>query len=130
MATIAEIAALRGLAGQEVMLRGWLYGKRMGGKIAFLLVRDGTGLCQCVVDAAQPDLFAKASGLGQESSLLVTGQVRLDERAPGGAELSITGLEIIQAVEGFPISRKSHGVDFLMSHRHLWFRTPRQSAQD
>ena len=123
-----EVRELTQLDGQEVALRGWLYGKRSGGKIAFLLFRDGTGICQCVVDASTPELFAKASALGQESSLTVAGKVRLDSRAPGGAEVLVTGLEVLQNAVDFPISRKAHGVDFLMNNRHLWLRVPRQTA--
>ena len=126
--SVVEIRNLKNHADTEVELRGWLYGKRSGGKIVFLLVRDGTGICQCVVDASQPELFALAAGLGQESSLTVRGRVRIDERAPGGAELLLSGLTPLQNAENFPISRKAHGVDFLMNHRHLWLRTPRQVA--
>ena len=123
--TIAELA---GRAGGTATIRGWLYGRRSGGRILFLLVRDGTGTCQCIVEAAQQDLFAAAKDLGQESSLTVTGTVRPDPRAPGGCELLATGLTVLQRAENFPISRKAHGVDFLMNHRHLWLRTPRQAA--
>ncbi len=122
------IRDLKNKDGQEVTLQGWLVGKRSGGKIIFLLVRDGTGQCQCIVEAAQKELFERAGPLGQESSLQVTGTVRLDPRAPGGAELSVRDLHILQIAEHYPISRKAHGVDFLMSHRHLWLRSPRQSA--
>ena len=114
--------------GQHVALRGWLYGKRSGGKIIFLLVRDGTGICQCVVEAKQEDIFAIASHVGQESSLVLTGQVRLDPRAPGGAEVLASSLNVLQDVTDYPITRKAHGVDFLMEHRHLWLRSPRQAA--
>ena len=124
----ALIQDLQAHLGQEVQLRGWLYGRRSGGKIAFLLVRDGTGLCQCVVETAQADLFAVASGLGQESSLVLTGTARPDGRAPGGVELAVTGLRVLQPAADYPISRKAHGTDFLMEHRHLWLRSPRQAA--
>ncbi len=122
------IRDLKSHADQEVRLQGWLHGKRTGGKVAFLLVRDGTGVCQCVVEAAQAEAFAAAAELGQESSLRVEGRVRLDERAPGGAELNITRLTVVQNAKDFPISRKEHGIDFLMSHRHLWLRSQRQVA--
>ncbi len=128
MTRAAEIRDLQQLDGQNVSLRGWVYGKRSGGKIIFLLVRDGTGTCQCVVEAANPELFAAASGLGQESSLRLTGRVRLDPRAPGGAEIAIATLQPIQPVQDYPITRKAHGTDFLMAHRHLWLRSPRQAA--
>ncbi len=122
------INELRRHAGQTVTVRGWLYGKRSGGKVIFLLVRDGTGLCQCVVEAAAAEAFASAGAIGQESSLEVTGIVRLDNRSPGGAELAVTDLRVMQSSENYPLSRKAHGVDFLMTHRHLWLRSPRQVA--
>src|SRR5262245_43628117 len=123
MAT-ATISELSKFVGQTVTLQGWLYNSRSSGKLMFLLVRDGTGLCQCVLEKtdANADLFAAADKLGQESSLEVDGVVRADERAEGGHELTVTGLRIVQAVEGFPITPKPHGIDFLMKHRHLWFR--------
>ena len=122
------IRDLKSRAGQSVRLRGWLHGKRAGGKVVFLLVRDGTGLCQCVVEGAMADAFAKANELTQESSLTVTGLVRTDDRAPGGAELAVTALEVLQISKEYPISRKAHGIDFLMDHRHLWLRSLRPSA--
>ena len=128
MPNIVEIRDLRRRDRQEVTLRGWLYGKRTGGKIAFLLVRDGTGVCQCVVEAKQEQFFQAALAAGQESSLVLSGTVRLDERAPGGCELAVTDLRILQSVEDYPIARKAHGIDFLMEHRHLWLRSPRQIA--
>ncbi|MFH0908034.1 MAG: asparagine--tRNA ligase [bacterium] len=128
MPPVVQISNLSNHVQQEVTLRGWLYGKRSGGKIHFLLVRDGTGICQCIVDASHAEAFAAAGGLGQESSLEVTGTISKDDRAPGGYEMTITGLHVLQAVDGYPVSRKAHGVDFLMNHRHLWLRSPRQAA--
>ncbi len=128
MAGITDIKSLHESEGSEVTLRGWLYGKRSGGKIAFLLLRDGTGVCQCVVEAREERAFEAASGLGQESSLAVTGTIRKDDRAPGGYEMLVSAIDVIQAVDDYPIARKSHGVDFLMNHRHLWLRSPRQTA--
>ena len=125
---VVSIHHLRSFADREVTLQGWLHGRRSGGKIAFLLVRDGTGLCQCVVDAALPEAFALASELGQESSLVLTGKVRIDERSPGGCEIAITSLMVLQAVEGYPVTRKPHGIDFLLQHRHLWLRAQRQTS--
>ncbi len=125
---MVDILSLSEHVDQRVTLRGWLYGKRSGGKVAFLLVRDGTGLCQCVVEAETADAFAHANELSQESSLHITGTVRKDERAPGGYELLVAEVRPIQLAKDYPITRKAHGVDFLMNHRHLWFRTPRQSA--
>ena len=128
MSDIVEIRKLPQHDKKHVTLRGWLYGKRTGGKIAFLLVRDGTGTCQCVVEAKQDDLFQAALTAGQESSLILSGIVRLDERAPGGCEIAVTNLQILQSTQDYPISRKTHGIDFLMEHRHLWLRSPRQAA--
>ncbi|MEI6563768.1 MAG: asparagine--tRNA ligase [bacterium] len=119
---------LKTMAGQTVRLRGWVQGKRSGGKVVFLLIRDGTGLCQCIVEGAVEDAFAKANEVTQESSLTVTGLVRLDDRAPGGAELAVSAIEVLQISKEYPISRKAHGIDFLMDHRHLWLRSPRPAA--
>ena len=125
---VVAIRNVKAVAGQRVRLQGWVHGKRTGGKVVFLLVRDGTGLCQCVVEAATEDAFGKATALTQESSLMITGIVRLDERAPGGAELAATAIETLQMAEDYPISRKTHGIDFLMDHRHLWLRSQRPVA--
>jgi len=125
---VVAIKDLKTVAGKTVRLKGWLHGKRTGGKVVFLLVRDGTGLCQCVVEAASTDAFANASDLTQESSLIVTGSVRLDDRAPGGAELAVSALTVLQVARDYPITRKAHGVDFLMDHRHLWLRSQRPMA--
>jgi len=114
--------------GAAVTLRGWVYGRRRGGKVIFLLVRDGTGICQCVVEAAVPDAYARAADLPRESSLTVSGTVRRDERAVGGYEIAVSSLAVIQAADEFPIAAKAHGVDFLMSHRHLWLRSRRSTA--
>ena len=110
------------------MLQGWVYGKRSGGKVVFLQVRDGTGVCQCVVEAKDAAAFETAGTLSQESSLRIAGTVRADERAPGGFELATTSVEAIQKADEYPISRKAHGVDFLMSHRHLWLRSHRPAT--
>lgn len=128
MATRTTISELSTYVGQTVTLSGWLYNSRSSGKLLFLLLRDGTGLCQCVFEKtdANADLFAAADKLGQESSLEIDGVVRADERAEGGHELTVTTLRIIQNVQGFPITPKPHGIEFLMKHRHLWFRSRRQ----
>ncbi len=123
-----NIAELPSHVGAEIAIRGWVHGRRTGGKIVFLLVRDGTGVVQCVVEASQEAAFPVASEIGHESSLVVRGRVRADERAPGGVELAVTELEVVQAVANYPIARKEHGVDFLLRHRHLWLRSPRQCA--
>ena len=112
----------------EVTLAGWLYNSRGSGKVLFLIIRDGTGLCQCVVEKSKiPDeLFEQLRHLGQESSLTVTGTVRADERSVGGFELAATGARIISPAEGYPITPKSHGTDFLLKNRHLHLRSQRQ----
>lgn len=128
---VSTIAQLKDHVDQEVQVNGWLYNKRSSGKIQFLIMRDGTGLVQSVVVKKEVDepTWDAASALTQESSARVWGRVRADERSPGGYELSVTRVEPLHVVEGeYPISHKEHGVDFLMSHRHLWMRTPRQVA--
>ena len=119
-------------AGGTVTIRGWLYNMRESGKLLFPIFRDGTGIMQGVVSLKeQPEVFAALKGLPQESSVVVTGSVRAEPRAPGGFELGVTGLEIIQRVPDsapYPIQLKEHGVDFLLDRRHLWIRTPRQAA--
>ena len=118
--------------GAEVILRGWLYNLRESGKLLFPIFRDGTGIIQGVVSQKEdPETFAKMQGLTQESSVIVTGTVRADQRAPGGFELHVTGAVIVQKVPEnapYPIQLKEHGVDFLLDNRHLWMRTPRQAS--
>jgi asparaginyl-tRNA synthetase len=116
--------------GKTVTLKGWLYNKRSSGKLHFLLVRDGTGVLQCVVfkKDVPEEQFAVADHLPQESSLIVTGTVRKDDRAPLGYELGVTNLEVIHQAEEYPITPKEHGVAFLLDHRHLWVRSARQHA--
>jgi asparaginyl-tRNA synthetase len=116
--------------GDEVILRGWLYGRTDKGRLQFLLVRDGTGVMQAVVleGSVPPEAFAAARRVSQESSLIVCGMVRQDRRAPGGYELAVSNLEIVQLAQEYPIQPKEHGVDFLMDWRHLWIRSPRQAA--
>lgn len=116
--------------GEAVRLEGWLYRKRSSGKIHFLQVRDGTGFIQCVAvkGDVSDDLFERCGHLSQETSLRLTGQVRADSRAAGGYELSLTDLEVIQESKDYPITPKEHGIDFLLDHRHLWLRSPRQRA--
>ena len=124
------IEELSGLVGQTVTLKGWLYNKRSSGKIRFLIMRDGTGLCQGVLvkSAVDERVFAQFDLLTQESSFAMAGKVRKEDRAPGGFELDITSVEIIQVAEEYPITPKDHGVEFLMDHRHLWLRSNRQHA--
>jgi len=116
--------------GETVTLKGWLYNKRSSGKLHFLLLRDGTGILQCVVfkqDVAEAQ-FALADHVPQESSLIVTGVVRKDERAPLGYELGVTDLQVVHQAAEYPITPKEHGVAFLLDHRHLWVRSARQHA--
>src|SRR5438067_2316642 len=118
--------------GQEVTLQGWLYNLRESGKLLFPIFRDGTGIIQGVVSLKEsPEAFAALKGLTQESSVIVTGKIRAEQRAPGGYELGVTQIHVVQKVSEstpFPIQLKEHGVDFLLDHRHLWMRTPRQAA--
>jgi len=118
--------------GTEITVHGWLYNLRESGKLLFPIFRDGTGVIQGVVSEKEhAAAFAALKGLTQESSLIVTGQVQADPRAPGGYELAVRSVEIIQRVpesDPYPIQLKEHGVDFLLDRRHLWIRTPRQAA--
>ncbi len=116
--------------GKEIKIKGWLYNKRSSGKIAFLIIRDGTGRIQGVMvkKEVEPEVFALAREVTQESSLEVTGVVREDERAPGGYELNLTGMQVVQMAAEYPITPKEHGVEFLMNPRHLWLRSPKQHA--
>jgi asparaginyl-tRNA synthetase len=128
MKNIVTIAELKNHVDGEVTLRGWLYSRRSSGKVAFLVVRDGTGMCQCVVEAAIGEGFQAAQDLAQESSLTVTGKVRREDRAPGGFELAVTGLTCLNLAQEYPITPKAHGIDFLMQHRHLWLRSRRPTV--
>jgi asparaginyl-tRNA synthetase len=131
--SVTTIARLGEHEGQTVTLRGWLYNLRESGKLLFPIFRDGTGIVQGVVpkSAVTPEVFERIKTLTLESSVVVRGKVRADKRAPGGFELDMEDLEVVHRVPDdtpFPISLKEHGVDFLMEHRHLWVRTPRQAA--
>ena len=128
--TIAEVGKHE---GQAVTIRGWLYNLRESGKLLFPIFRDGSGVIQGVVakNTVAPEIFDAVKGLTQESSVIVEGKVRADKRAPGGYELDVSNVRVVQRVpdaEPYPISLKEHGVDFLMEHRHLWVRSPRQAA--
>jgi len=118
--------------GQEVTIRGWLYNLRESGKLVFPIFRDGTGIIQGVSALKEnPEAFAALKGLTQESSVIVTGKIRAEQRAPGGYEIGVSKIHVVQRVPEstpFPIQLKEHGVDFLLDHRHLWMRTPRQAA--
>jgi len=127
---VVRIADFRGHAGEEVRVQGWLHNKRSSGKLQFLIVRDGSGFAQCVVAkaAVPPEAWTAAEGAGQESSLELTGRVKEDQRAPGGFEVDVTGLSVLQAAHDYPITPKEHGTAFLMENRHLWLRSQRQHA--
>jgi asparaginyl-tRNA synthetase len=130
LSTISDIGKHE---GQTVTINGWLYNLRESGKLLFPIFRDGTGTIQGVVpkSAVPPEVFEAIKGLTQESSVTVEGKVRADKRAPGGYELDVSNIKVLQRVseaDPYPISLKEHGVDFLMEHRHLWLRTPRQAA--
>ena len=125
---VTLIKHLSDFVGQEVEIRGWLYNKRSSGKIAFLIVRDGTGTVQGVLLKSNAEAFAAAETLTQESSLYLRGVVRAEARAAGGFELDVTSVTPVGIAQEYPISLKEHGVDFLAERRHLWIRTPKQAA--
>jgi len=116
--------------GQEVTINGWLYNRRSGGKLQFLLVRDGTGIIQAVVSQSEvPDeIFNLCEQLPKESSIKVTGKAVEDKRSPIGYEIQVRDVELVQLAEEYPITPKEHGIDFLMDHRHLWLRSSKQHA--
>jgi asparaginyl-tRNA synthetase len=115
---------------QDIEIRGWVYNKRSSGKVRFLLVRDGTGIIQATIFSAEKEhpLFRTFDSLTQESSVIVRGHVREDKRAPGGHELTIQEIEILQVAQDYPITPKEHSTPFLMEHRHLWLRSQKQHA--
>jgi asparaginyl-tRNA synthetase len=126
--TIAYINELRAHAGKPVELRGWVYNTRSGGKIRFLILRDGTGYLQCVASAADlsADDFQTLGALTQETSVIVTGVPREDKRAPGGVELTLTNVKVVAPAHDYPITPKEHSSSFLLDHRHLWLRSRKQ----
>ncbi len=134
MPTLIQARDIADYEGQEITLQGWVYNRTHKGKLVFLLIRDGYGFVQCVAFQGELDaeLFETLAHIPQESSVIVTGMVRADSRAPGipgGYEVGIMGVEVVQAVgDEYPISLKEHGVDFLLDHRHLWIRVPSQWA--
>ncbi|MBN1337526.1 MAG: asparagine--tRNA ligase [Deltaproteobacteria bacterium] len=130
MPEAATVSSIHLHVGQEVALSGWIYNLRGSGKVAFVLLRDGTGLVQCVasVDRLGPETFSRIRRLGQESSIEVTGTVQADPRATGGYEVRLTGVDVVQEALGYPITKKEHGPAFLFDHRHLWLRSRRQQA--
>ncbi len=126
--TKTTISSLGQFEGKEVTLSGWLYNSRGSGKVQFLIIRDGTGLCQCIVEKGKvsDELFEQLKRLGQESSLIVTGTARAEERSVGGYELAVTDAQIVSPATDYPITPKSHGIDFLLRHRHLHLRSQSQ----
>ena len=128
--TVAYIENIAEHEGSEVTLHGWVYNRRSSGKVQFILLRDGTGIMQCVASKSKfsEDQFQCLDRLTQESSMSITGIVRKDERAPGGYELDASGFEIFQLAQDYPITPKEHGTAFLMENRHLWIRSARQHA--
>lgn len=126
----ATVATIAHHVGQRVTLAGWVYHKTEKGKLIFILLRDGSGIIQCVTfkKNVSEATFATAQALTQESSCRITGNVRADERAPGGYELDVEEIELIGPSHEYPITPKEHGVEFLMAHRHLWVRSSKQHA--
>lgn len=125
------ISSIADFVGQRVTLKGWLYNKRGSGKLLFLHVRDGSGFIQGVLAASDVDeaMFEEAKKLGQESSLIVSGTVKKEERAPYcGYEMHLDHISVVHNCENYPIAKKAHGDAFLMDHRHLWLRSRRQHA--
>ena len=133
MAEVIQIKDIAAYEGQEVTLRGWVYNRTGKGRLQFILLRDGSGQAQCVAFKKEmdPDEFEIVRSLTQESSVIISGAVRADERAPGipgGYEIGIQSLELVQEAQEYPITPKEHGTEFLMNHRHLWVRSNRQWA--
>jgi asparaginyl-tRNA synthetase len=124
------IKDLRLFERQKITLKGWAANRRESKGLVFIILRDGTGLCQCVVDASKVNetIFENAQNVSLETSLTITGQVVKDDRQVGGYELQATTLQIIGTSVDYPIAKKEHGVEFLMDHRHLWLRSQRQWA--
>jgi asparaginyl-tRNA synthetase len=123
-----RINELKDNVGKHVLLKGWVYQNRSSGKLLFLVVRDGSGLCQCIVEKGSipDDLFDELKRLGQESSLMISGTVRAEPRSVGGYELAVIGATIVGPTTDYPITPKSHGIEFLMKNRHLHLRSQRQ----
>jgi len=127
---VASIERLREHVGQSVTLRGWLYNRRSAKKLHFLQLRDGTGIVQCIASLERfgEERFAEIGRVPYESAIEIDGAARADERAPGGVELEVEDLRVVSIAEEYPISKKDHGPDFLLSHRHLWLRSRKQVA--
>jgi len=128
--SITTIEKLSGHVGQSVTLQGWIYDRTSKGKLHFVLLRDGTGIAQCVLfkGTVGDDLFHQIAAAGQESSVVLDGLVKADPRAPGGFEIDVQSGRIVQSAQGYPITPKEHGIEYLMEHRHLWLRSKRPWA--
>jgi len=128
--TYQYIENLSEVVGKEVILRGWVFNKTGKGKLQFIILRDGTGIAQCVVfkGNVSEEIYEQAKSLTQESSVIITGTVKQENRAPGGFEIDVTNLEIVQLSKDYPITPKDHGDGFLIEHRHLWLRSSKQHA--
>ena len=130
---IIRIENIADYVDQTITIQGWIYAKTGKGKLHFIQLRDGTGIAQCVVfqKEVSEEVFDVTQQLTQESSVLLTGTVRKDERAPGvpgGYEVGVTDIQVLQSVNEYPITPKEHGVEFLLDRRHLWIRSSRQWA--
>ncbi|MBK7644166.1 MAG: asparagine--tRNA ligase [Planctomycetes bacterium] len=127
---VTTIEKLSQHVGETVTLQGWLYDKSSKGKLHFAKLRDGTGIVQCVLfkNDVPEKLFEDVGHAGQESSIVLTGLVKAEPRAPGGYEIDVQSGRVLQAVQGYPITPKEHGPDFLLNNRHLWLRSRRQWA--
>ena len=128
--TVSFIKNLSDHDEETVTLKGWVYNQRSSKKLVFTIMRDGTGLCQCVTskDEVSGKIWEDVSSLTQESSAKITGKIVKDDRSVGGYELHVTDVEVVQISNNYPITPKEHGVDFLMDHRHLWLRSQKQWA--
>ncbi|MEM9802044.1 MAG: asparagine--tRNA ligase [Planctomycetota bacterium] len=127
---VATIETLDRYVGQTVELRGWVHNRTSKGKLHFVILRDGTGYVQCVLrkNVVGDELFETIGAASQESSLVLVGEVKADERAPGGFEVGVAEGHVVQVASEYPISPKEHGADFLLSRRHIWLRSKRQWA--
>ena len=127
---VDKLSELKNYDGKNVILNGWVYNIRSIGKIWFLILRDGSGLVQCVVVDKETDksTFELENILTQESSISIEGVVRAEPRSVGGYELGVKKITVHQIADEYPISHKEHGADFLMSNRHLWLRSKNQNA--
>jgi asparaginyl-tRNA synthetase len=125
-----RVSDAKEFVGRRVEIRGWLAHRRSSGKVQFLVIRDGSGVMQCVagIQDLTPEEWEACAQLGQESAVMVRGDLRADARAPGGVEMGLRSVTVVHKSEDYPISPKEHGTEFLMDHRHLWLRSARQQA--